>query len=90
MYLMNLCIKTAQALTEVSCTQVAGLAVQGVQLLLEGPFFITGAGDDQQTASPAEPTSHKPLTEDLGVPEKVRACMSTLLYHTLEITQRPS
>lgn len=27
-------------------TQVAGLAVQGVQLLLEGPLFITWAGDD--------------------------------------------
>lgn len=27
-------------------TQVAGLAVQGVQLLLEGPLFIIWAGDD--------------------------------------------
>lgn len=36
-------------------TQVAGLAVETVELLLIGPLLVVGGGDDEQPASPAEP-----------------------------------
>lgn len=39
-----------------SLTQVAGLAVQAVELLLIGPLLVVGGGDDEQTPSPTEPT----------------------------------
>lgn len=37
-------------------TEVAGLAGQGVELLLIGPLLVIGSGDDEQPASPTEPT----------------------------------
>lgn len=38
-------------------TEVAGLAAQGVELLLVGPLLIVGRRDDEEAPSPAEPAT---------------------------------
>lgn len=40
-------------------TQVAGLAGQGIELLLIGPFLIVGGGDYKQPTPPTEPENPK-------------------------------
>lgn len=47
-------------------TEVAGLAVEAVQLLLIGPLLVVGGGDDEQAASPAEPAITENFSLDLS------------------------
>ncbi len=47
-------------------TKVAGLAVQAIQLLLIGPLLVAGGRDDEQAASPTEPTITANFSLDLS------------------------
>lgn len=38
-------------------TEVAGLAGEGVELLLVGPLLIVGGGDDEEAPPPAKPAT---------------------------------
>lgn len=47
-------------------TQIAGLAGQGIELLLVGPLLIAGGGDDEQTTSPSEPAITEMFSPNLS------------------------
>lgn len=47
-------------------TQIAGLAVEGVELLLIGPLLVVGSGDNEQATSPSEPAITENLSPDLS------------------------
>lgn len=53
-----------------SLTKVAGLAGQGVELLLIGPLLIAGGWDDEQAPSPAKP----------AIRENGKKLMGSLVY----------
>lgn len=56
-----------QCVSEVSntLTEVAGLAAQGVELLLVRPLLIVGGWDDEEAPSPAKPATVETTADDL-------------------------
>lgn len=48
-------------------TKVAGLAGQGVELLLVGPLLIVGGRDDEEAPPPAKPATVETVAEDLSL-----------------------